>query len=100
MLDGEACAMTIRPNGAMDRSEDVLGSHRANALEILLQHALLDRHLRARLQMLQLAASTAFIVWAARGHALTARLQDLNDFGEIEAAFASHRFGYDDFTRQ
>jgi len=54
----QARAVAVAPGRAFDRPQDVLGPHLAQVPQVVLQHPLLHRHLRADVQVLHLAAAT------------------------------------------
>ena len=52
-----AGAPAVAPGGPLDRAQQALGPHLGQVPEVVLQHALLDRHLRRRIDVLHCATA-------------------------------------------
>ena len=79
----------VVPVLAVDDRQHGFGLHLADARQILLQPALLRRHLGARIGVLQAAAAADAEVGAARGLAAGSRMVDLRDPPDFEGRFFS-----------
>ncbi len=77
----QARALPIAPGRPLDRPQHLRGPQPAQVPELVLEHALLDRNLRGRVQVLHLAAAAGAgmqaEVRASRRHALRAGLAQL-----------------------
>jgi len=78
----------------------LLGANAADVPQGILQHALLDRDLGARIEMLQAAAAAVAEVRAERRHPLGTRLEHLDERGDFVRGFLVVRRAGDCFTRQ
>ena len=63
---GETRAMAVAPRLAVNRGQNAIGPDPADVPESVLEHALLDCDLRARVQVLQAAAAADAVMPAAR----------------------------------
>ncbi len=92
--------MTIAPCRPDDRREHALGLHFAHVREGVFEHALLGRHLRAEIDVLQRAAAAHAEVRTARTYARRTGPDDARDPTAIEARLALHGLELDLLTGQ
>src|SRR5690242_17271233 len=79
--DRHTSPMTVLEGRSVDRRQQHLRLHFADAREGVLQYALLHRNLRARLEVLQAAAPAALVVRTGWVHALAALVNHAYDIG-------------------
>src|SRR5208282_3405604 len=85
----ETGTMPVTPGGAVDRREQLARLHPSDVPERILEHALLHRDLRRRIEVLQAAAATDAKIAAGGRHARGARDMELGDAREIVVALAA-----------
>ena len=69
MAHGQARAVAVAPRRAIHGAHDALRTHLADVPQVIFQHALLDRHLRRRFQVLHGAAAAIVEMLALGRHA-------------------------------
>ena len=94
----------VAPGWAMDGAQHPLRPAFAQVPEVVFEHALLDGHLRGRVQVLHFAAAACACVQAKmiarRLHALRRFLMNLRERGRLPIVFAAPTLGADPFARQ
>jgi hypothetical protein len=96
----QAGAVAVAPGRPLQRRQNQRRTQLADVPEGVFQRALLDGHLRARLQVLHGTAPTDAKVRAARHDALRRRAQHFIHARNLVRRLAAHRDGGDPFARQ
>ena len=96
--------VTIAPGRALDGAHHSVGPELAQVPEVVFQHALLDRYLRAHMQVLHLAAATGAGMQpemrALRAHPLRRLAQHRHQCGFFKTRFLAIDAGADRLERQ
>ena len=104
VLDREARPVAVAPGRALNGAQDVVGLDLADVPQVVLQHPLLDGHLRTHMQVLHLAAATGALVQAkvrALGaHPLRRLGVDLGQRALLETVFGAVYLRADHLKRQ
>ena len=96
----EPGAVAVAPGRAVYGRQHLLRPDPPDVPQAVLQHPLLDRDLRARVEVLQAATSAKTEVAAARRHALGGRLDHLDQGGDFVCRLLAVRRAGDALARQ
>jgi hypothetical protein len=89
VMHGKPRAIAIAPRGPHDGGQDAIRRHLPEPREVVLEHALLRRHLRGRIHVLHRASTAHSEIAATRRHAKRALAQHLPNEALVESPAAA-----------